>query len=122
MLVWDRATIRRLTAEHPRLVENGLYLILVYLAAYRAAHMSLIFGNARERLAYVLVTLASEIGQKVRSGFELKISNEELANEANVTLFTASRQLSQWQRDGILSKSRGKILLRSPELLLRSAA
>lgn len=122
MLVWDRATLRSLVARHPRLVENSMYLVLIYLAAYRAAHMSLICGTARERLAYVLVSLASEIGQKVRGGFELKIRNEELANEANVTLFTASRLLSQWQRGGMLTKSRGKIVLRSPELLLRRAA
>jgi CRP-like cAMP-binding protein len=122
VLVWDRATIRSLTARYPRLVDNALYLILHYLAAYRAAHMSLIVGSARERLAYVLVSLASEIGDKVQGGFELKVKNEELANEANVTLFTASRLLSEWQRRGMLLKSRGKILLRSPELLLRYAA
>jgi CRP-like cAMP-binding protein len=122
VLVWDRATIRSLAARYPRLVDNALYLILHYLAAYRAAHMSLIVGSARERLAHVLVSLASEIGDKVQGGFELKVKNEELANEANVTLFTASRLLSEWQRRGMLLKSRGKILLRSPELLLRYAA
>jgi hypothetical protein len=35
-----------------------------------------------------------------------------LANAANVTAFTASRVLSAWQRNGVLKKSRGKILLR----------
>ena len=122
MLVWDRATIRRLAARHPRLFENALSLLIHYLAAYRAAHIALICGTAGERLAHVLVSLASGIGQKVAGGIELKIRNEELANEANVTLFTASRLLSQWQRRGMLRKSRGKILLLSPERLLRHAA
>ena len=84
--------------------------------------MSLICGTAPERLAYVLLSLARGIGHKVEGGIELKIRNEELANEANVTLFTASRLLSEWERDGMLLKSRGKILLLSPELLLRHAA
>ena len=79
-------------------------------------------GTAGERLAHVLVSLASGIGKKVAGGVELKIRNDELANEANVTPFTASRLLSQWQRRGMLLKSRGKILVRSPELLLRHAA
>jgi len=122
MLVWDRATIRSLAAQYPRLFENALSLLGHYLVAYRAAHVSLICGTARERLAHVLVSLASGIGHKVEGGIELKVRNEELANEANVTLFTASRLLSQWQRGGMLLKSRGKILLRSPELLLRHAA
>jgi len=41
-----------------------------------------------------------------------------LANAANVTPFTASRLMSDWQRDRALVKRRGAILLRSPERLL----
>ena len=48
---------------------------------------------------------------------ELDVQNEELANEANITPFTASRLLSEWQRKRILTKSRGKVLLRAPEQL-----
>ena len=121
MLVWDRATIRSLAARYPKLVENAFSSTFYYLVAYRAAHLALISGTARERLAHVLVSLAKGIGQKVAGGVELKIRNEELANEANITLFTASRLLSEWQRDGMLLKSRGKILLPSAELLLRYA-
>jgi CRP-like cAMP-binding protein len=52
---------------------------------------------------------------------ELDVTNEELAQAANVTHFTASRLLNHWQRQGALVKTRGKILLRSPEKLLLSA-
>ena len=119
MLVWDRARIRSLAARCPRLVENAMSETHSYLAAYRAAHMSLMCDTAPERLAHVLTSLASGIGQKVAEGVELNIRNEELANEANLTVFTTSRLLSEWQRRGMLLKGRGKILLRSPELLLR---
>ena len=119
MLVWDRATIRHLAARCPRLIDNAFSLTIQYLAAYRAAHAALLCESARERLAHVLVGLASGIGRKVEGGIELKIRNEELANEANITLFTASRLLNQWQRSGMLQKRRGRILLRSPKLLLR---
>jgi CRP-like cAMP-binding protein len=122
VLVWNRATIRTLAAQHPKLFENALTLSLQYLTAYHAAHMALICGSARERLAHVLVTLARGIGQQVGDGIELSVRNEELANEANVTLFTASRLLNEWKRAGILMKNRGKILLRAPELLLRHVA
>jgi CRP-like cAMP-binding protein len=119
VLVWDRATIRRLAAQCPKLIENVLPLTLHYLTAYRAAHIALLCGTARERLAHVLINLANGIGHEVRGGIELTIRNEELANEANITLFTTSRLLNQWQRAGLLVKSYGKILLRSPERLLR---
>jgi CRP-like cAMP-binding protein len=63
-------------------------------------------------LAGVLSSLVGVIGRHVAGGVELDVTNEELANAANVTAFTASRVLSAWQRNGVLKKSRGKILLR----------
>jgi CRP-like cAMP-binding protein len=118
VLVWDRVTIREFAARYPRLVENALLIAFDYLVAYRAMHVSLTCHTARQRLATVLVNLASGIGHAVPGGIELDVNNEELANEANVTLFTASRLLSEWQRSGMVLKNRGKVLLRSPELLL----
>lgn len=118
VLVWDRSTIRELAARHPRLLENTLLIAFDYMVGYRALHVALTCHTARQRLAHVLVNLASGMGHEVPGGIELDIKNEELANEANVTLFTASRLLSEWQRNGMVVKNRGKVLLRSPELLL----
>ena len=58
------------------------------------------------------------IGQVTHDGVEMRVLNEDLAEGANVTLFTVSRCLRDWERAGILAKRRGKILLRKPELLL----
>jgi len=117
-LEWDRATIRRFCARYPRLLENALEVVSNYLDGYLAVHVSMTCHTARQRLAHVLVNLASGIGHRVPGGVELNVSNEDLANAANVTPFTASRLLSGWQRSGMLVKSRGRILLRSPERLL----
>jgi CRP-like cAMP-binding protein len=118
-LVWSRGTIRGLCEQYPRLVENALLISFDYLAAYRAVHASLIGNSAPKRLAQVLANLADGIGQKVPGGIELDVRNEELASEANISPFTASRLLSAWQREGILVKRRGKVLLRSSGRLLR---
>jgi CRP-like cAMP-binding protein len=49
----------------------------------------------------------------------IDITNEELANQGGITIFTVSRLLSDWRRRGLLTKSRGRIIVRSPEDLLR---
>jgi CRP/FNR family transcriptional regulator, nitrogen oxide reductase regulator len=121
-LAWDRATFRGLAARYPRLLDNGLLIATSYLTWFLAAHEALACYPARQRLAQVLVSLAKGIGQKGSDGFELDVTNEELAYSANVTLFTVSRFLSQWQRQGVVRKGRGKILLRSPERLFVHAA
>jgi CRP-like cAMP-binding protein len=121
-LVWDRATIRSLAAKYPRLLENALSLGSDYLTWYLADHVALVCDTARERLAQILVHLAGVIGQKVLGGVEFDVTNEELASAANITPFTASRLLSEWQTNGAVLKRRGKILLRSPERLLTHEA
>jgi CRP-like cAMP-binding protein len=120
-LVWDRATIRRLMARYPRILDNGLSIAGRYLAWFLAAHVALSCHTAQQKLAHILAGLIKGIGQRVPNGFVLDVTNKELAYSANVALFTVSRFMSRWQRQGILQKSRGKILLRSPERLFVDA-
>ncbi len=117
VLVWDRPTIRDLVVRYPRLLENVLSTASDYVAWHLASHIGLACHTSRQRVAHVLVTLARTIGKEVAGGTALQITNEELANAANVTPFTASRLMSKWQRDRALVKRRGKVLLRSPERL-----
>jgi len=119
VLAWDRSTIRGLAARYPKLLQNALLTASDYLAWYVAAHVALTSHSARKRLGGVVICLAELIGEKVPGGFEFDATNEELASAANITPFTASRLLSEWQRNRAVLKRRGKILLCSPEKLLQ---
>jgi CRP/FNR family transcriptional regulator, nitrogen oxide reductase regulator len=118
VLVWDRAGIRGLAGRYPKLLDNALSIASNYLNVSLATQVALSCHTARQRLAEVLVNLASGTGHRVSGGIELIVSNEELADAANTTPFTVSRVMSEWQRGGVLAKSRGKVLLPSPERLL----
>jgi CRP-like cAMP-binding protein len=118
-LTWERKTIRDLAYTFPKLLDNALSIAVSENIAWSTgAHISLSSKDARGRVAYLLVSLASAIGEVSRDGVEMKMMNEDLAEGANVTPFTVSRCLRDWQRAGVLEKRRGKILLRKPELLL----
>jgi CRP-like cAMP-binding protein len=118
-LVWERQTIRELTSTFPALLDNALSIAVTENIAWStAAHVSLASDDAHGRVAHLLVSLASAIGEATHDGVEIRVMNEDLAEGANVTPFTVSRCLRDWERAGILSKHRGKILLRKPELLL----
>lgn len=121
VLVWARSAILVLARRYPRLVENTMWISSDYLAHYRDLHLALSREKADKRVAGVLERLTRQIGQKVPGGVEVRIRNEELANEANVTIFTVSRLLSEWHRKGFLVKSRGRVVVRSLEGLVRSA-
>jgi CRP-like cAMP-binding protein len=115
--VWRRSVIRDLAARYPILLENALSIASDYIAWFHASHLALVSYTARQRLGHVLTSLAQGIGHKVPDGIELDITNEQLANAANVTPFTASRLLSEWQRNGAITKSRGRVVLHAPQRL-----
>lgn len=118
LLVWHRSRLRPLVEQFPQLLDNSLFVATDYLTWYLAAHLGLICQDARRRLAEIVVSLSNGIGVKCADGIHLEITNEQLANAANVTIFTASRIVSEWQKRGAVRKSRGKIILLSKTRLL----
>jgi CRP/FNR family transcriptional regulator, nitrogen oxide reductase regulator len=118
VLVWNRPTVRGFVSKYPKLLENALLTASDYIAWQLTAHVGLACNTARQRMAQVLLTLARTVGQEVAGGIALQITNEELANAANVTPFTASRLMSEWRRDRAILKRRGEVLVRSQERLL----
>jgi len=117
-LVWDGDTVRNLAFRVPRLFQNALDRMNGLLVRMYYIHMSLSSQSAAHRLKQAVVDLSHGVGRVGSHGVEIDITNEELANMANITTFTASRFLSAWQRRGALQKRRGGILLRSQERLL----
>jgi CRP-like cAMP-binding protein len=115
VLAWPRGKIVDILTRYPKLQHNALSIAGDYLSWFEASHLALVSYTARQRLARVLTSLAHGIGHEVSGGTELGITNEELANTANVSLFTASRILSEWQRNGSVTKKRGSIVLRAPQ-------
>lgn len=121
VLSWDRATMRGFAEKFPQMMQNALTIAGEYVTWYLAAHVALSSHTARERLASVLLGLARAIGVKTSKGIEIEVTNEELANAANITHYTASRLMSEWQKNRTIVKRRGTILLLSPaHLVLRT--
>lgn len=113
VLAWDSATIRDLARRFPKIITNTFHTTVGYLSWYVASHAALTSQTARQRLANLLLGYAPSIGQKVKGGIELDVTNEELAAAANITLHTTSRIISEWRRRGAIRKHRGKIILLS---------
>jgi len=117
-LVWNHGVIRRLAKTYPQLTENGFRLAIHHLQAYIKRHTSVMTKSAEARLAQALVQLASDAGEVQRSGIIIDITNEQLSSLSDISPFTASRLLSKWEHDGLLSKQRGRVTLLAPESLM----
>src|ERR1700758_5485806 len=62
--------------------------------------------NVASRLSSQLVRLATQIGKHEAEGIQLNLSQQELARLTGTTLFTVSRLLSQWEKEGTLTTHR----------------
>jgi CRP-like cAMP-binding protein len=118
LLVWEHTCIRKIVQKYPRLTENAMEITLRYLSSRTERMVDLITLTAAQRLARVVFHLGRDKGKITAAGVEIAITNEELSALANVSPFTTSRLLNRWARLGALAKSRGKLLINSPEDLL----
>jgi CRP/FNR family transcriptional regulator, nitrogen oxide reductase regulator len=115
LLVWEHARIRAFAVSHPQLAENALRISLRYLKGYTDRHARLVCGVGKHRLAVTLLDLARRTGFVRPHGVEIEATNEQLGSLSDISRFTTSRLLKAWQRNGTLSKARGKIIMHSLE-------
>jgi CRP-like cAMP-binding protein len=117
-MVWTRDVIRQVAEDHPQLAGNALQIVFLYAAQFAERHERLLSRTAEQRLAHALMRLGSRTGISSPSGVDVRINNEELASLADVSPFTASRVLKDWQRSGTVDKTRGSVRIIYPEKLL----
>jgi CRP-like cAMP-binding protein len=114
---WTRDHFKELAKTTPALVSNAQVAAFEIVASYLQQHLATVADNASQKLAKTLLTIAAAVGTKGVAGTYLSINNEQLANTANVTLFTVSRHISRWVRNDILGREPGNIIVRDPHRL-----
>jgi CRP-like cAMP-binding protein len=112
-LTWDLAACQALLSQCPNLRKAVNWAVSKYLDGIIDMFGMCQFQATEERLARVLVESAEQFGHSGPEGIEVDLKNEELALAAHMSLFTATRHLSNWQRTRLLKKYRGKIVLPS---------
>ena len=118
LYVWDHAWVRHFAGKHPVLTENALRIGLEYIRLYSERHLALVSDSAEDRLRRTLSLFGIRAGQRNARGLELQITNERLASLADIGYYTTSRLLAKWKRRGGIEKTRGKVIILSPERML----
>jgi len=113
ILAWNLADCQALISRYPGLSKGVNRTLSKYLDGLIDRFVMCQLQSAEERLARVLVESAGQLGHAGPEGIEVDLKNEEVALAAHMSLFTATRHLSKWQRTGLLKKHRGKIVVPS---------
>lgn len=115
LIGWTRHAALELAREYPRIHARLDALLARCLQLVLNRLHTLSEGRGPQRLATVLLELATRHGQPDPDGRGLAIrptvTREDLASLTGMSLYTASRVLSAWETRGLIASRRGRIRL-----------
>jgi CRP-like cAMP-binding protein len=119
LLAWPKARIGELAARYPVLRANVLGTIADRMQDTLSRIRELATETVAQRVARSLVRLARDHGRVVPEGtlIDHPLGRQELADLSGASMFTASRLLAGWARDGIVSVGRQRVVVRSLQRL-----
>lgn len=120
-LAWSAEEFRLLAEKDPALSLNMMSLMSVYVQEMQSRFRELATERVEQRVARALLRLTSQGGKKTPDGIELRLSRQDLAEMTGTTLYTVSRILSAWEREGVIAAGRERITLLHPHDLVRIA-
>jgi CRP-like cAMP-binding protein len=114
---------RALLAGHYELCMAVIQELGLRLREAEARIRDLQAEHVERRLARALVRLATQQGHSptVAAGLVVLLTRQDLAAVAGTTLSTASRTLSAWDQQGIITTGRERVTIRRPAVLLALA-
>ncbi len=122
-LAWNRVTLARLMEQHPHLAINALQVLADRMQSLQDQYRELATERVERRVARALLRLTRQTGRRVSAGvlIDFPLSREDLAEMTGATLYTVSRILSSWEREGLIEAGRQRIVIRFPHGLVAIA-
>jgi len=120
LLSWGEQTMLSLMESYPRLAINSLSLLATRIQEFQDRFRELATERVERRIARALLRLAKQTGRKLDHGIliDFPLSRQDLAEMTGTTLYTVSRTLSQWEKDGLVSSRREQVTLLLPHQLV----
>ena len=113
--------LKQMMETRPYLASGLMQLMTNYIQEMQARYRELATERVQQRIARALLRLASQSGQKAEQGIELTLSRQDFAEISGTTLYTVSRVLTEWERQGLISSGREHIRILEPHALVRLA-
>lgn len=115
---WPAAQVLRWLHEDARFATNGLRLLSEALDRVVDRLEDVTTVRADQQIGRALLRLAGERSEWNNQGeATVEVSRQDLADLTGTTLFTASRTLSDWGRQGLVESSRGRIVIKDAHAL-----
>lgn len=122
-MAWDTAHLRELAKTEPSISLNAMQLMHGYITELQERQQALVTGRVEQRIARILLKLAADSGKKTEDGIliDIPLTRQDVAEMSGTTLFTVSRTMSGWERNGLLKIGRERVIIREPHGLVKIA-
>lgn len=120
VIAWGKESLNELMLQYPQLALNGMRLIADYFVRLQNRHRELTTERVERRVARAILRLVRQAGKKVEGGIliDMPLSRQDLAEMTGTTLYTVSRILSGWEKEGIVAAGREQVTLCHPHKLV----
>lgn len=112
-LVWPNAVWDELVAAHPTFAGNVMQTMGQRLDEAHTRLKELSTEEVASRVAHTLLRLVKHSGREAHEGvvFDFPLTQQDIAEAAGTTLHSVSRVLSLWEKAGLVSTGRRKIVV-----------
>jgi CRP-like cAMP-binding protein len=120
LLSWEDQVMLDLMKKYPQLAINSLSILATRIQEFQDRFRELATERVERRIARALLRLASQTGRKLDQGIliDITLSRQDLAEMTGTTLYTVSRTLSRWEKDGLVSSQREQVTILTPHQLV----
>jgi CRP/FNR family transcriptional regulator, nitrogen oxide reductase regulator len=120
---WDKPTMTQLMHQYPDIAINLLGIILERLDDVQHRYLEVCTERVDQRIARSLLRLMQRAGSKTRDGIQIDISlsRQNIADYSGTTLYTVSRTLSAWEKNGWIKSGREQVIIPDPHALVQFA-
>lgn len=106
--------LHELMQTRPYLSFDLMKLMTGYIQEMQERYRELATEKVERRIARAMLRMAAQMGTKMDGGIEISFTRQELAEMSGTTLYTVSRILSEWERQGLVEAGRERVLIRNP--------
>jgi len=121
VIVWDKQNMVRMMHIYPDIAINLLGIVLERIDDVQSRYLEVCTEHVDQRIARSLLRLMRRAGLETEDGvrIDIPLSRQNIADYSGTTLYTVSRTLSAWEKNGWIKSGREKIVITDPHALVR---
>ncbi|MCG8550981.1 MAG: Crp/Fnr family transcriptional regulator, partial [Desulfobacterales bacterium] len=119
VISWDRRGFLKIAREHPEITLDLITLLFERMEDLQQRYLDLCSEQAPRRIAKFMISLMASTGRKKENGIyiDIPLSRQNIADHIGASMFTVSRTLSDWEKNGWLKSSRQNVTITDPDAL-----